>query len=143
MQSFVDSQGWKATVEELPHVGFYKVCYEGGVLAQRKDIAAFGGKKLKWGKMDACIFDKEGKALYEGIPFCYSGYIHRAVLVQNAAQLDVETWHMNPAAEKLIADFGKKAENMKYDTKEKKQKAICEYLTEQGYRLYWDPSVKE
>ena len=44
----------------------------------------------------ADAFDKDGKLLYEGIPFCYSGYIHRAVLAQNVEQLDIDTWEINP-----------------------------------------------
>ena len=142
LQDFVDSRGWKAKVEDLPHVGFYRVIYEGGVLSQRKDVAAVGGKKIKGGKLISGAFDWEGKPLYEGLPFCYSGYIHRAVLSQNVAQLDVDTWKVNPELEKMVERFWKERGREMRKTKKESQKALCEYLNSQGYRLYWDPSWK-
>ena len=139
VQDFVDSRGWKAMVEEMAHVGFYKVVYENGVLAQREDIAAVGRKKIKAGKIYSGAFDKDGKLLYEGIPFCYSGYIHRAVLAQNVEQLDIDTWNINPKNKKMIEAFMESQTLKKNVDKSERQKAICEYLISQGYRLYWNP----
>ncbi len=33
--------------------------------------------------------DANGKIYYEGLPKCYSGYLHRAVLMQDAQALDI------------------------------------------------------
>ena len=142
LQNFVEARGWSATVEEMPHVGFYKVIYEDGIFAQRKDVALLGGKKIKWGKIAPCVFDSKGKPLYQGIPLCYSGYIHRAVLTQNASQLDIESWKVNPGIQGMIEEFLQKQAGKEFRTHLEKQKAICDYLTSQGYRLYWDPSWK-
>lgn len=140
LQSFVEQRGWKAAVEEMPHVGFYKVVYEKGIFSQREDVAAAGSKEIRYGKLYSGCYDKEGKLLYRNLPFCYSGYIHRAVLSQNVAGLDINQWKINPKYEKIIATFLKEnASNIK-GTKMDRQKAICEYLWEKGYRLYWDPS---
>ena len=139
VQDFVDSRGWKAMVEEMAHVGFYKVVYENGVLAQREDIAAVGRKKIKAGKIYSGAFDKDGKLLYEGIPFCYSGYIHRAVLAQNVEQLDIDTWEINPKNKEMIEEFEKSQTSGNQESKAERRKAICEYLISQGYRLYWNP----
>lgn len=143
LQEFVDVRGWKAAVEEMPHVGFYKVVYQGGVFAQRDDIAALGRKEIKGGRVLSGIYDKNGKQLYEGLPFCYSGYIHRAVLTQNAVQMDIDKWEINSKFNNIIESFWKEQENKKQWTKAEKQKAVCEYLINQGYRLYWDPSKKK
>ena len=126
-------------VEEMAHVGFYKVVYEKGVLAQREDIAAVGRKKIKAGKIYSGAFDKDGKLLYEGIPFCYSGYIHRAVLAQNVEQLDIDTWEINPKNKEMIEEFEKSQTLGNQESKAERRKAICEYLISQGYRLYWNP----
>ena len=142
LQDFVTARGWDATVEEMAHVGFYKVIYKNGVFAQREDVAALGGRKVKGGKIISGAFDKEGKPLYEGLPFCYSGYIHRAVLTQNAAQLDIDSWKINPKFEKEIETFWEEQASNKQMTKFERQKAVCDYLISQGYRLYWDPSRK-
>ena len=140
LQDFVTKRGWKAVVEEMAHVGFYKVKYENGVFAQRDDVIAAGKKQIRHGKVDSGCYDREGKLLYKGVPFCYSGYIHRAVLAQNVARLDIEKWKINPKYEKLIATFWKENASDIKGTKTEKQKAICDYLTDNGYRLYWDPS---
>ena len=142
VQDFVTARGWKATVEEMAHVGFYRVVYKDGILAQREDVAAVGGKKVKLGKIYSGAFDKEGKLLYKDIPFCYSGYMHRAVLAQNVAQLDVDTWKINQKNKEKIETFLKCKSSKMQDVTSERQKAVCEYLISQGYRLYWDPAQK-
>ena len=140
LQDFVVSRRWKATVEEMPHVGFYKVNYENGIFAQREDIIACGTKKIRAGKLVSGIYDKDGNQLYEGLFFCYSGYIHRAVLHQNAIQMDVDRWIVNPKYQKVIDVFEQQWNSTK--GKKEKQKALCDYVLAQGYRLYWDPAFK-
>lgn len=142
LQDFVDQKGWKAIVEEMPHVGFYKVVYEGGVLAQREDVAAVGYKQIRKGKVVSGIYDKDGKQLYEGLPFCYSGYIHRAVLAQNASYMNIETWELNPKVKWEVEMLLQHMDSEKNITEDKKQKVACDYLWEKGYRLFWNPSVK-
>ena len=142
LQDFVDTKGWKATVEEMPHVGFYKVVYDGGVFAQREDVAAIGYKQIRKGKVVSGIYDKDGKQLYEGLPFCYSGYIHRAVLAQNAPYMNMKTWKLNPKVKQEVDVLCQQIPYWKNMTEDKKQKAICDYLVEKGYRLFWDPASK-
>ena len=142
LQSFVASRGWEAVVEEMAHVGFYKVVYKDGIFAQRKDIAAIGRKEIKGGKVVSGVYDNKGKMLYEGLPFCYSGYIHRAVLAQNAVQLDIDKWMINPELEKQVAVFLREQTLGPAETKAVRQKKVCEYLISLGYRLYWDPYRK-
>lgn len=142
LQDFVDKKGWEATVEEMPHVGFYKVVYNGGVLAQRDDVAAVGYKRIRNGKVISGIYDKDGKQLYEGLPFCYSGYIHRAVLAQNAIYMNMNHWNLNPKLKQDVEKFLQQIDSDKDVAEDKKQKEVCDYLIEKGYRLFWDPSSK-
>ena len=136
VQDFVDARGWKAQVVEMAHVGFYKVIYEGGIFACREDVAAVCGKEIRAGKVISGVYDEEGRMLYEGLPFCYSGYIHRAVLSQNVCGMDKDKWTINPRYHALIIEL---MEKEKLD----KGKDVCKYLIEQGYRLCWDPFYKE
>ena len=142
LQDFVDTKGWEATVEEMPHVGFYRVVYKGGVLAQREDVAAVGCKQIRGGKVVSRIYDKEGNQLYEGLPFCYSGYIHRAVLAQNAPYMDIHSWSLHPKVQYEVEVYWKELESNKKMTDVEVRKAVCDYLIEKGYRLFWDPSCK-
>ena len=139
LQDFLEARGWKAEVEEMAHVGFYKVIYEGGIFAQREDVAAVCGKEIKFGKVVSGVYDEEGKMLYEGLPFCYSGYIHRAVLSQDVCQMDIHKWTVNPRYQALVTEFLENEISDKSRTKEERQKAVCKYLTDRGYRLYWNP----
>ena len=141
LQDFVASQGWKAKVEEMAHVGFYKVVYEGGIFSQRKDVVLLGGKEIKKGKITAVIFDPQGKPLYQGLPFCYSGYIHRAVLAQNVAEMDLRKAKINPCMEQEVKELWKKLQHEGISESEIRKK-VCSSLINQGYRLYWDPDRK-
>lgn len=143
LQDFVNARGWKAHVEEMAHVGFYKVIYEGGVFAQREDVAAICGKEIKSGKIVSGVYDKEGNMLYAGLPFCYSGYIHRAVLSQNVCSMDIDKGEINPKIKDEIATFLREEASNIEGTNTDRQKQICNYLTKQGYRLYWDPAYKK
>ena len=88
------------------------------------------------------IYDKEGNRLYEGLPFCYSGYIHRAVLAQNASYMDIHTWTLHPKVQYEVEVFWKELSSNKKMSEEEVRKAVCDYLTEKGYRLFWDPAGK-
>ena len=142
LQAFVDARGWKAEVVEMAHVGFYKIIYKDGVFAQRKDVAAICGKRIKAGKVVSGVFDKHGNMLYKGLPFCYSGYIHRGVLAQNVSQMDIGYWEIHPDCQSLVETFINKEKASKPETPYDRQKEVCKYLIDQGYRLYWDPSRK-
>ena len=143
LQAFINARGWKAEVEEMAHVGFYKINYKEGVFAQRKDVAAICGKRSKAGKVISGVFDDSGNMLYKGLPSCYSGYIHRGVLAQNVSRMDIEHWEIHPDYRFLVENFLKKYGDVEQENLNDIQKEVCNYLREQGLRLYWDPSWKQ
>ncbi|WP_051538166.1 glycosyltransferase family 2 protein [Butyrivibrio proteoclasticus] len=83
--------GIEAKVTPLMHLGYYRVDYQGDIFSQRKDVACVGGKLVsKRGRVAGGIYQKDGTALYKGIPLGYSGGLqHRAVLMQNCYTVDV------------------------------------------------------
>lgn len=140
VENYVSEQGWKAKVEHLKHLGFYKVVYEEDIFAQRPDIGAVGGsltgkkKRITGGLMDA-----QGKVVYKGLRKGFSGYMNRAALVQEAEMLDVRCMRVNPACEDLIR------KSMEQTELNKKNQEVCKLLKDAGYKLIWDPAwmIKE
>ncbi|WP_342757016.1 glycosyltransferase family 2 protein [Kineothrix sedimenti] len=90
VQDFINSCGWKASVSDSRHLGFYRITYEGGIFSQRPEVGVIGGKILKTGgKIAGGIYDENGVSIYEGLHKEYSGYMHRATLLQEAYAVDV------------------------------------------------------
>ncbi len=94
LQDFADSKKLKATAEHLKHLGFYKLTYlseneEDAIFDNRKDIVAIGGRIISQGRTVGGRMTAEGEVIYEGLPAAYSGYLHRAVLSQDAEAVDI------------------------------------------------------
>lgn len=89
VQDFADRQGWAAKAVHMKHPGFYGLQYAASPLCDRPDLAAVGGKILKKGKIAGGRWTEEGILLYEGLPAFYSGYLHRAMLAQDADAVDI------------------------------------------------------
>ncbi len=89
LQDLAVEKEWKAEAAHLKHRGFYRLQYTEAPEIIRKDLAAVGGRILKKGKTVGGRMTEAGKVIYEGLPALYSGYLHRAVLTQNAEVLDI------------------------------------------------------
>ncbi len=89
VQAFADRRGWKAGAVDTEHLGFYRLEYKGDIFAMRPELAALGGPVVQDKKIAGGRMSLEGKVFYEGLPHFYSGYLHRAVLQQEAEALDI------------------------------------------------------
>lgn len=89
VQDFADRQGWNAKAVYLKHPGFYGLQYAGSPFCDRPDLAAIGGRILKKGKIVGGRWTEEGILFYGGLPASYSGYLHRAILSQDADAVDI------------------------------------------------------
>lgn len=89
VQDFVNRKGWKARAVDTEHLGFYRLEYEGDILRMRPELAALGGPVVQAGKIAGGRMSPEGRIFYEGLSASYSGYLHRAVLQQEAEALDI------------------------------------------------------
>lgn len=184
LQEFADGQGWNATAEDLKHVGFYRLNYlksdlrpegledEGcPALQVRRDIGAVGGKVLdERGQMlVGGRMAEDGSVYYDGLKEGFSGYLHRAVLTQDAAAVDLrcicvakEFW---PLFESIVGvpyhtrkiSAGEIAEKKEAvateveifdigtlpETADIKKLSItfCKKLLENGKRILWDPEM--
>lgn len=124
------------------------------ILRSRADLGAVGGRVLEKGKVVGGRMTEEGLLFYEGLPAEYSGYLHRAVLTQNAEAVDIRAIGIRgeciPLFEKITGvsykensktnffDISALPENADY------RKLSVEFgkaLRKAGYRLLYQPSL--
>lgn len=159
VESYVAACGWQAEVEHLKHLGFYRVIYEKDIFEQRPEVGAVGGSLLgKKNRICGGLSDAGGKVIYEGLLGKFSGYMNRAVLVQQAAVLDIRCMKVNPACEELLKETLKemgiteegycrtekgiflKDKEADYTALNRK---VSEAIWAAGYCLLWDPGWQE
>ncbi len=124
---FAAKQGWHVEVKDTPHVGFYIMEYLDDIFAVRSDIGAVGG--VVTGKSagrkvpeaagaetggtasqkktaSKCILSgrltADGTAVYRGLSIHYSGYLHRAILPQNADAVDIRNVRLRQECHKIF-----------------------------------------
>ncbi|MGN0329870.1 MAG: glycosyltransferase [Kineothrix sp.] len=144
VEDFMRRRGWKGKVCDTLHLGFYRIEYEGGILSQRKEVGAVGGKLLDGrGRIAGGIYDEDGSCPYLGLPEGFSGYMHRASLAQEAYALDVRAMEVQKELVPVFEEvFGFSYENRKDCPMEQEKlvEACLEFgrrLRQQGYLLVW------
>lgn len=102
VQDFADRALWRAKAEDTVHVGFYRLRYEGDIFESRPDVGAVGGRLAHRGRIAGGRMTKEGAIMYAGLPVCYSGYLHRAMLPQDAYAADLRNIQVRPQCRELF-----------------------------------------
>jgi len=127
----------------------------GGRVLEKKGI--LGAKKLIGGRMDIC--DKRVRVYYENIPAFYSGYMHRAVLTQQAEAVDIRCMQVREECRELfervvgvpykeIYEDGNQesifdASILPKDTDYKALSIkFCKELQKAGYRILYQPRME-
>jgi len=105
LQDFADREDYNAEAISLKHLGFYALDYKGDIFDNRPDIGAVGGRIIKNNKIAGGRMDRTGKVYYEGLPVNYSGYMHRAVLTQNADAVDIRCIRVRPELRELFREI--------------------------------------
>lgn len=121
VQSFADRRGWAAKAEEMPNPGFYRLRYAENPLRLRKDLGALGGRLVAKGRIVGGRMRADGSVVYEGLPAGYSGYLHRAVLQQDAEALDIRNFALDEELWELFEEvlgfpYAVRQETGKFDT---------------------------
>ena len=104
LQDFADRSGYRAKAVSLKHLGFYRLDYAGDIFGSRKDLGAVGGRLVRDRRVCGGCMDAEGNVRYQGLKEHQSGYLHRAVLSQDAEAVDIRCIRISPAFRK---DFEK------------------------------------
>ena len=154
-QDFADKQGWKAKVSMTQHMGFSRTEYDPPILQQRREVGAIGGRVLgKARRIVGGMMDEAGQVQYSGLKDGYSGYLNRAILVQQAPALDMRCLKLNGQCRELFKqitglDYEEDGTSGMYrwqslppgsDYADMGLK-LSRALREAGYILLWDPGL--
>lgn len=154
-QDFVDSRGWSARVSMTQHMGFSRTEYDPPALEQRRELGAIGGRVLgKARRIVGGMMDENGEVQHLGVKDGYSGYLNRAILVQQAQALDLRCLKLSGQCRELFSQvIGRDYEEDEHtglyrwqdlpphsDYVEMSLK-LSRALRESGYILLWDPML--
>ena len=136
VQDFVDRAGWDAVAEDTPHVGFYQVEYCKDIFEVRPDVVAVGGPIVKRNRIVGGRMDGAGTVIYQNLPVHYSGYMHRAVLHQDAEAVDVRNMRVRPEYEAQLEMMRRQGETMANSVN------FSKMLRAQGGRIVYLPQMR-
>ncbi|HKM35913.1 MAG TPA: glycosyltransferase [Lachnospiraceae bacterium] len=157
---FLSNMQIAGEVAATRHLGFYQIQYQPDMLSQRTDVGAIGGKILNSkNKITGGIYCADGDCPYQDIYKGYSGYMHRAMLTQDAYAVDIRLMQIRPDLFDTVNEIVEK-----YMTSEEEQLLLdgnvldCSRLSldetqfrrlsmeasrrlyELNYRVVWNPS---
>lgn len=155
VDSFCRKQGWTGVrVEHLPHLGFYRLVYAGNegvrnIFCVRKDVGAVGGSVLHHGRIVGGRYLQNGGVCCKGLYHRFSGYMHRAVLVQEAWALDIRGIVVREELQPILKEIKCKY-NLSTNIRQKLPETLireasmefADAVKQRGYRLIWDPILK-
>ena len=96
VQSFLQEKNWAVVVKDTIHLGFYEIRYPSDIFSVRKDVGAVGGPLIYRGRILNGRLSESGKVYYRGLNCHYSGYLHRAMLHQDAEAVDLRNLKLRP-----------------------------------------------
>lgn len=96
VQSFLQEKNWAAVVKDTIHLGFYEVRYPSDIFSVREDVGAVGGPLVFRGRILNGRLSESGKVYYRGLNCHYSGYLHRAMVHQDAEAVDLRNIKLRP-----------------------------------------------
>lgn len=133
----------KPTVCHMKHRGFYRVNWGRDIFRLRPEIAAVGGYIISGGKITGGIYDENGVCPYQNLNKHYSGYLHRAVIIQEAYALDIRSLTPCPLLKNLHGQLLAEYENeRKSDPKadiRKYNKEFAEAVKRRNMIMLLDP----
>lgn len=146
LEDFARRQGWTVRVADTRHLGFYRMEFLPDPLSQRADLAAVAGPlPPAGGRLVSGIYEKEEdgnvQMRFRGLRRRFSGYMHRAVLLQDVETADIRTMQVRPQWEKAL---GKALQEIRAGADAALiSRNFCERLRKEGGRILWDPYRKE
>lgn len=153
LEEFLAGMDWKAQVSHSDHVGFYHLKIA-NIFEDCGAVAAAGGKiRNRKNKITGGIYRKDGSTAFLGLPVSFSGYMHRASLMQTIYAADLRCMRVNPQMQGLFEKItGMKYtenpqdgmflwEEYKKTDEEWKRLSIsfCEAAAKEGYRIVFMP----
>ena len=141
VEDFMMKKGWNARVEHMAHLGFYRTIYEPDIFANRKDVGIIAGPIYKGGKIAGGAMKRDGTVMYKSLPKGYSGYMHRAALMQQVGAGDVRNMRIRPELQELWDKEVAPKILDKYCDYTQISVAFCEQARMRGYTVVYDPQL--
>ncbi len=158
VEDFLRAREWSGSVSHSRHLGFYRVDYEPDLFLNRPDVGLVGGRLLdEKDKITGGIYTACGEPLYYGLHKEYSGYLHRAVLQQEADMIDVRCMKASKEAEEILEEilglpYLKHPKTGRFNWQDSLKedvdyleisRKLCQRVKEKGLRIVWDPFMSE
>lgn len=140
---FCNNNNWKVSVEETMHKGFHRLEYLPDIFANRKSVGAVCGPVYAHGKVLSGVLMADGTCPYKGLNRHYSGYMHRASLMQKTFAGDIR----NIVVRDELSSFFKDVTEGLSETSDEKEiiEASIRFasgIRERGYYIVYDPQLK-
>lgn len=137
LQSALWEMGYNARAVDSDHVGFYNVIYSPDIFDARSEVGAIVVPKFKGGKLKNGAMDKFGKTMYEGILKYYSGYLHRAKLIQKVYCGDIECLRVRDSLKELHGEYLERLKDGEDRTRLSLE--FAEKVHKKGFIFVYDP----
>ena len=142
VQDFVNSVGYKATVSETEHVGFFYVNYEPDVFEQRSDVAAVGTRMVHKGCVVDGVRDENNKILFEGLNAHYSGgFTHPAACQRQVEWVNINGMIPSERAVLVLEDLISKNNPQSKKEWDEVNDRFCAQMKAEGYIFLYDPGL--
>ena len=146
VSDFLSRENIKATVSELPHVGFFRVNYENDIFAERPEIGAVGYRILdKNGRVKDGVMDENGDVMFLNLKRNDSGgSLHRAACQMLVPYVSVLGMLPNHEGSKLLRELLNGGE-FRDESGETDYHALsirfCDIMKERGFKFLYDPET--
>ncbi len=141
VEDFLVQKGWNANTTHMAHLGFYRTEYEPDIFSNRKNVGILAGMVCRHGKIIGGAMKRDGTVMYQGLPKDFSGYMHRAALMQEVAAGDVRNMRICPGLKELWDKEVAPKINEKNCDYVNLSLAFCEQARLQGYVVVYDPQL--
>lgn len=147
VESFLVEEGIKASVKELPHMGFFYVDYEPDILIQRREVAAVGYRVVnRKGYVSSGVFDENMNTMFGGLHKGYSGGLfHVAACQRQVAYVDVRYMKANEIAleeyNRLLSEYTQGENSDKNIDYKELSRRFCDIMKDKGFSFVYDPAV--
>lgn len=142
VEDFMKKKGWDVQVEHMSHLGFYRAKYEPDIFTNRKDVGILAGPVYRGGKIISGAMKRDGTVMYKGLPKGFSGYMHRAALMQQVGAGDVRNMQIRPELQDLWAKEVEPKLAEKDCNYTEISISFCEQARMLGYRVVYDPELR-
>ncbi len=142
VEDFMKKKGWNARAKHMSHLGFYRTVYEPDIFSNRKEVGIVAGPVYKGGKIAGGAMKRDGTVMYYGLTKGFSGYMHRASLMQQVGAGDVRNMLICPELKELWNREVEPKLADKHCNYPEVSLAFCEQARMQGYIVVYDPELK-